>query len=163
MSNSDRERELAAQKDKGGFSILGKLSSMTNTEKILALVVFILFCGIAGIGFLYVDSNNRNTDVQAISDEETQKVIESVGRHLKLPDETPTMATIIEVDQLKQANPEFYAYAENGDKLLLYAQRAILYDPEGDIILNVAPIIQEPTTDGEQGNPAEEQPKEENN
>ena len=61
-----------------------------------------------------------------------------------LPDEAPTVATLIDVDALREENPEFYADGQNGDVLLIFTKKAILYREVDNIIVNVAPVFIEP-------------------
>lgn len=73
--------------------------------------------------------------------EETQKVIDNVGKLMILPSgETPTVATISDKDKLK--NQPFFANAKNGDQILIFteAKKAILYDPISNKIIDVAPV-----------------------
>ncbi|MAF81073.1 hypothetical protein CL628_03630 [bacterium] len=73
---------------------------------------------------------------QAVADE----VLEKLRQHIDLPvDPVPTVATIVDVEQLREAN-EFYAPAENGDHLIITDRRAILYDSDRDIILDIVPV-----------------------
>lgn len=72
---------------------------------------------------------------------EAAGVIEAVGRHIVLPEgEVPTVATVNDVEQL--AGLPFFAQAEVGHKVLIYtgAKKAILYDPEIDKLIEVAPL-----------------------
>lgn len=67
-------------------------------------------------------------------------IIERVKRHIILqttPD--PTVATIVDIDTLKARN-DFYKNAKNGDHLIVTPTRAILYDPDKDIIIDVVPV-----------------------
>ena len=54
--------------------------------------------------------------------------------------ESPNVATIIDKDKLK--DQAFFNNAENGDKVLIYtkAQKAIIYRPSTNKIINVGPI-----------------------
>jgi hypothetical protein len=75
-----------------------------------------------------------------------QKVVEKVRQLIRIPNDVePTVATIVDVDQLKQRNA-FYAKAKNGDNLIVTPDRAILFDPVANVILDVVPVsIQAPT------------------
>lgn len=68
------------------------------------------------------------------------QVLEKLRRHIVLPgDPAPTVATIVDIEQLKQAN-DFYSPAKNGDHLIITQDRAILYDPDRDLILDIVPV-----------------------
>lgn len=73
-----------------------------------------------------------------ISDDKS--LIEQVGRHVLLPDETPTVATVSDVSLL--ADQPFFSHAKNGDKVLLFrtSNKAILYNPESDRVLEIGNI-----------------------
>lgn len=74
---------------------------------------------------------------------------EKVGKLIALPaDETPTIATV--EDKTKLADQAFFSAAENGDKLLIYtkAQKAIVYRPSTNQIINVGPISIDPQASG---------------
>lgn len=69
-----------------------------------------------------------------------KQVLEKVRKHMTIAESpAPTVATIIDVEKLRAVS-EFYASAKNGDHLIITEKRAILYDPEKDIILDVVPI-----------------------
>jgi hypothetical protein len=73
--------------------------------------------------------------------EEVQTLINKVNRLIVLPTgETPTVATVSDPSKLK--GQPFFANAKAGDKVLIYAnsKKAILYDPQQDIIVEVAPV-----------------------
>jgi len=60
---------------------------------------------------------------------------------MELPkDEEPTIATVLDKEKLK--DQLFFAKAENGDKVIIYSknQKAILYRPSINKIIDVAPI-----------------------
>ena len=69
-----------------------------------------------------------------------REVIARVRKHIIVPgDVEPTVATIIDVEALRERN-SFYNKARNGDHLILTADRTIITDPLRDIILDVAPV-----------------------
>lgn len=75
---------------------------------------------------------------------EINELIQKVGKLIVLPKgEEPTVATVSDPAKLK--DQVFFANAQIGDKVLIYtkARKAYLYDPEGDILLEVAPITAE--------------------
>ena len=80
--------------------------------------------------------------VRAQSGGEIIEIIEVISQLMDLPEgETPTVATVSDKEKLK--DQQFFAAAENGDKVLIYsnARKAILYRPSIDRIIEVAPIF----------------------
>ena len=86
----------------------------------------------------------ENPEAQAeIDRKEIEEIVERVSRHLFVPEEElPLIATVVDAEALASEQP-FYRGVENGDKVLIYArtQRAIIYSPERDLIVNVGPVI----------------------
>lgn len=112
---------------------------------ILIIIVIALVIGLGIIGKLYFDSRqqisslkNGSTDPLATLSE-IKTLTEKIGQHYVLPKEQPKLVTIANVENLKKNQP-FFAQAKNGDKLLVYSQKVILYDPVADKIIDVAQI-----------------------
>jgi len=104
-------------------------------------VALLILANVIGTGYLYSKyaalRKNPNAEAQAATASLTAKV----SKHLDLPKgETPTIATVEDKSKLKKE--AFFSSAENGDKLLIYAnaKKAIIYRPAGDRIINVGPI-----------------------
>ncbi|MBW4062251.1 LytR C-terminal domain-containing protein [Candidatus Saccharibacteria bacterium] len=74
--------------------------------------------------------------------QQLQAVLKKLERHIILPagDDNPTLATVS--DQTKLKDP-FLAQAKNGDKLIIFykAQKAILYRPSLDRIVDIGPLF----------------------
>ncbi|MBU2566938.1 LytR C-terminal domain-containing protein [Patescibacteria group bacterium] len=88
----------------------------------------------------------ENQQQMAISD--TDKLILRVGELIATKaDEQPTVATVQDAELLKVDNPEFYRDAVNGDRLLIWSDKAVLYSTSQDRLLAVMPISQPETTD----------------
>lgn len=69
-----------------------------------------------------------------------REVLAKLRNHILIPDfPKPTVATIVDVETLKKAN-SFYEPAANGDYLIITEQRAILYDSDRDLILDIVPV-----------------------
>lgn len=102
----------------------------------LLLVFSLVSSVLAGFFFVqYQQAKNNNPEI------EVKRVVSKVSRLIELPtEETPTLATVS--DKGKLAEQEFFAKAENGDKVLVYLQsgKAILYRPSVNRIIDVAPI-----------------------
>jgi len=73
---------------------------------------------------------------------EIQQIVSIISQRMLLPEgEEPTIATVIDKNQLQ--DQQFFANAENGDKVLIYtnARKAILFRPSTEKIIEVAPIF----------------------
>jgi hypothetical protein len=90
-----------------------------------------------------MDQLGTGNDPQNIA--KAKEIIEKVRRHMEIPtNPEPTVATIVDVNALKSKN-DFYKNAKNGDNLIVTPTRAILYDPDKDVIIDVVPVQLEPT------------------
>lgn len=93
----------------------------------------------------YQDSQAIVNNPQAAAAEEVKALTTKLGELMDLPqDEEPTLATVLEKDKL--ADQPFFAKAENGDKVFIYAKslKAILYRPSINKIIEFAPITMQP-------------------
>jgi hypothetical protein len=82
-----------------------------------------------------------------VAQQDVKDILAKVSKLIDLPtDETPTIATVSDVDKLH--DQPFFAKAKNGDKVLIYtkAKKAILYDPTANKILEVGPLLTPSTT-----------------
>ncbi|MFA5358568.1 MAG: hypothetical protein WC310_01945 [Patescibacteria group bacterium] len=120
-----------------------KFPSYPAVKRWLAVVIILLAVGGIATSIYYSNRYRQlkaNPDIEA--QKETETLVSAVSKIMELPaDETPTVATIMDKDKLK--DQPFFAKAENGDKLLAYtkAMQAILYRPSTNKIINVAPIF----------------------
>ncbi|MFA6347831.1 MAG: LytR C-terminal domain-containing protein [Candidatus Paceibacterota bacterium] len=111
--------------------------------KKLFLCILIL-CAIVGIGFgayYYREYQTLKANPNLEAEKEVKSLTATISKFMELPaDETPTMATVLDKEKLK--DQPFFSKAENGDKLLAYtkAMKAILYRPSTSKIIEVAPI-----------------------
>lgn len=71
------------------------------------------------------------------NDPKIETLINKVFRHIFLPNGDVRVETVVKPDELKTVNPVFYQFAKVGDQILIYADRAILYDPIADQVLDV--------------------------
>ena len=81
------------------------------------------------------------------SQEEIESLVQEVSKIIVLPEgEAPTVATVTEFDKVKEQ--KFFEKAQNGDKVLVYAnaKKAYLYRPSEKRIIEVGVVnIPEPT------------------
>ncbi|MBU2578351.1 MAG: hypothetical protein ABH867_04170 [Patescibacteria group bacterium] len=106
---------------------------------ILKISFFIFFIGTA-ISAIYFYSQYRKV-VRNTDTNEAEQLISTISELIELPpDEVPTVATVSDKNKLQDY--PFFGKAENGDKVLIYAQaeKAILYRPSTGKIVDVGPV-----------------------
>ena len=109
------------------------------------ILVIVTAASLVVAGYFYTEMNRIKANPQAVmatvAANELKEVMAKVGRLVVLPaDEEPTLATVADPEKLK--DQPFFTNAKTGDKVLVYnkAQKAILYDPVQDKIIEIAPI-----------------------
>lgn len=116
---------------------------------ILIAIIAILIIGGAGFGYWQFTQRSAEPEVMGQQDEvvtetpdfdDPQTLIDAVSKHILLPEGEPTIATVENAEALKESQV-FFAEAQNGDKLLIYADRAIIYNIEKDVVVNVGPVF----------------------
>lgn len=118
-----------------------------KTPLLAILIVVILSVG-AYYFLVYQKNKTSPKDPTQTAVIEVQNLIEKIGKFMELPTETPRVATISDASKLP--NQPFFSKAQNGDKVLVYniAQKAILYRPSTNKIIDVATLaVSEPTTE----------------
>ncbi|MBY0539793.1 hypothetical protein K2P56_05215 [Patescibacteria group bacterium] len=113
-----------------------KKSLFSTRNIIIALVVLLVLTG-GGLGYYMLGGPNS----KAVAENELKDVVAKVGKLMVLPEgETPTLATVADPEKLK--DQKFFTNAKTGDKVLIYAtsQKAILYSPSLNKIVEVAPV-----------------------
>lgn len=85
---------------------------------------------------------------------QAKAIVDKVKKHMMIDGSIePTVATIVDVNALKSRN-DFYKHAKNGDFLIVTPTRAILYDPDTDMILDVVPVQLQPPASAASSKPA---------
>jgi len=112
---------------------------------IFKLVPYILILALGVGGGIYTAQQKPEwfglTKGVAAAQAEVDTLVAQVGKLIALPtDEKPTVATV--TDALKVKDQPFFQKAVNGDKVLIYqkAQKAILYRPSNNIIVEVGAV-----------------------
>jgi uncharacterized protein HemX len=110
--------------------------------KLAIILIAVLGIGVGIYFYLQYDKTQKllkNPTVAAQAEQKT--LIDKIGKLIELPvGEEPTIATVSDVNKLK--GQAFFAKAQNGYKVLIYAKskKAILYDPKANKIIEVGPI-----------------------
>lgn len=125
-------------------------SNMQKNPNLLNIILLILLiaalCGFAWSFWRYwtirqeVRFLSTPQGQQELNKKEVDNVVAAVGKLIVLPtDQQPTVATIQDVVALAKEQP-FFNGAENGDKLLFYQDKAIIYSTKYDKLVNVGPV-----------------------
>lgn len=107
--------------------------------KVVVPVVAIIAVVLAGYFYSQVRALKQNP--QAVAQKEVEALVARVSKLVVLPaDEVPTVATVSDPEALK--DQAFFAKAEKGDKVLIYAEakKAVLYSVLMNKIIDVAPL-----------------------
>lgn len=139
------------------FTVQSK-PTLTKRKDIKTLITVIAVIGIfllgGGAGYLVYnqlvekDVLGKASSPEFVS-EIQQKQVDAILKDLNkliliTEEEEPTVATILDVEVLRQDNPEFYKNAQDGDILIIYSQRAIIFRRDKNMIVNVAPVFVQP-------------------
>lgn len=118
----------------------------------LLLLILVAILATTGFGLMFKKYMETKKQLEVVTSAEGQKAIaqkevsallEKVGKLIVLPqNEEPTVATITDAEALKQEQ-SFYIDAKNGNRVIIYmqAKKAIIYDEENNILVNVGPIF----------------------
>jgi len=116
-----------------------------SKKLILILSTILTLCVIIGfILYYYLQYQNNQKFLKnplLASEQEQESIVSHVGKLTQLPTgEEPTIAKVSDITKLQ--NQPFFQHARNGDYVLIYpkAKEAILYDPDGNKIVQVGPI-----------------------
>ncbi len=108
---------------------------------LLVLIIFSLFYLTKQKTTKPTNNPNVSSNPNIVSQTEVEAIVSRVGMLIDLPkDETPTLATVLDKDKLK--DQPFFANAQNGDKILIYikAKKSIIWRPSENKIINSGPI-----------------------
>ena|SRR3989338_105532 len=71
-------------------------------------------------------------------------IVNQVAKHMFLPNGNVTVATIKDVEGLREQYPDVYQYAKNGDKAIFYPNGLIIFDAAADKIVDVIRPVGQP-------------------
>jgi hypothetical protein len=153
---------------KPNFSFLAKFTPRITKKTGLFFCLILLATSIAGISYYkYLQAKQEIAKLstpegqQQVAQRELTVLLTQIKKHLVLPDnETPTLATITDIEAIKKVQP-FFDKAQNGDKVLVYAgsKKAIIYRPQADLIVNVGFIAVDGEAAGAQTPPTATTPQ----
>lgn len=124
-----------------------KTPTEVKKKRFSALTLSLLIAGLVAIGgggtgfYFYKQYSSLKNNPQQEAEKETKDILAKVSKIYELPkDEEPNLATVMDKEKLK--GQQFFAAAENGDKVLIYvkAKQAIIYRPSVNKIISVSPV-----------------------
>ncbi len=91
-----------------------------------------------------VTVGGNNADVSQGDAREMQALINKVSSIVAVnADEIPSIATIEDISLVRAQNPILYRGAQNGDRLLVWADKAVVYSTSEQKVLSVMPLIKD--------------------
>jgi len=106
------------------------------------LIVIVVVGSLGAAGYFYKQYKEIKNNPNKVSIDEINSLTTVISKFMDLPtDETPTLATVTDKEKLK--DQDFFKKAENGDKILIYAnaKKAILYRPPTQKVIEFAPLL----------------------
>lgn len=102
---------------------------------------------------------SRRVTPQKVEALNVDRLMQSVARLMVVPNETPIIATINDADVLTKEQL-FYSGSKNGDKLIIFpqAQKAVIYSPGRNVIVNSGPFVVNSGTSQTQNTPTTQTP-----
>ncbi|MDD2656725.1 MAG: hypothetical protein PHQ18_04135 [Patescibacteria group bacterium] len=123
-----------------------------NKKIILVSLFLVLFVGLIYFLFSYIKTQRElkvlkdPTAQEAAVKVENDKLIQKVNKLIDLPtDEEPVVGTVNDAATLAQQQ-KFFSNAKNGDKVLIYQDKAIIYRPDDNKLINVGPVYVDSTS-----------------
>jgi len=112
-------------------------------RKILIIVNVVLLLGLGGAtGYLFLENRDLNDQIGLTTEEKNRRLVEEISGVFDLPDETPIVAVVTDVDEFKGTYPTF-DNAEEGDYLLFYRKNRlnILYRQSEKKVVKTADVV----------------------
>ncbi len=116
----------------------GKGGEILKIVLIVVIILAVIFVILWQTGYWDVFKTAYQTQKQKAADE---KVLNELKEIMELPDDImPIMAVINDPDLLREQQPEFFKNAKAGDRLIIYPDKAIIYNAKEGKIRNVGPV-----------------------
>lgn len=112
-------------------------------KRLVLIIAAAVFLSVSGLAFYFYSQWQKTAHLLGGNvEEEIVEITANISESMELPEgETPTLATVTDVEKLKSQS--FFKKAQNGDKVLVYANesKAILYRPSTKKVIEVAPVF----------------------
>lgn len=123
-----------------------KKNETLNNMKIIRMILTVLFIALFAVSiYFFIENRKINKQLTDPSNSQPQQeiddLISKVGALIILPEgQEPIIATVKDVDALAAQQP-FFRDAENGDMILIYKEKAIIYSTKKNKLVNVGPVF----------------------
>ena len=108
---------------------------------ISGVIILLILLGIlVYFSYQYLTLKNQMQNSPLLTQQQILDLTKDAGKLIILPRGIPTVYTITDVSKLK--NQAFFQNAENGDKILIYAneRKVFIFSPNRNILVNVGPL-----------------------
>lgn len=113
-------------------------------KRVVITLVIAVWAGATGwLGWSYYQTQ------QNIQKNDAKTVVNKLKTLMEVPTEEPLVATITDADKLKENEP-FYRNAQNGDKVVIWKEKAVIYRMEQNKIIDFGVVIRQPQVAGAQ-------------
>jgi hypothetical protein len=107
-------------------------------KRIIVVIILAVWSGItAWLGWSYYQSQTN------IAKNDAKIIVDKLRTLMEVPPEEPLVATIIDAEKLKENEP-FYKNAQNGDKVVIWKEKAVIYRMEQNKIIDFGVVIRQP-------------------
>jgi len=113
-----------------------------TTKLFLKINVVFFVLNLTAFLFLFINFVNYNNPTQNnLAKNSDDQIIENLKKIYILPSEKYEIGTINNVDILKKEFPETYKLAENGDSIVIFPDRMVIYRVKTNQIINLVYIV----------------------
>lgn len=88
-------------------------------------------------GYIYFTRDQATPTAQVAGKSTTAEIVSQIAAQVVVPNQTPKLYTIDDTTAVKQQDPVFFASVAQGDYLILYETKSILYRPSQSKIVAV--------------------------
>lgn len=115
-----------------------KKLGLGKNPRTFGLIALLIAIPVLVAGVSAVQHNNAKKNTKVLAATQIDDLMVKLGKLMDVPNETPTIATVSDVTKLR--GQEFFAKAQNGDKVIIFpvAKKAVLYRPATNKIIEVA-------------------------
>lgn len=112
----------------------------SNHSGLIVLLLFLVMAATLGSVYFYFKYQEAKAQTTGAQPQEVKQLLSEVGKLMVLPKESPTVATVSDINKLK--GQIFFKQARNGDKVLIFPKEreAILYRPSLGKIIAVSTV-----------------------